>query len=75
MSHINLFATFSYVPIVSPIVSISKLVRTSVRELEKTYAHVLDKFMKVELEGLRKHLKNSKIIAFPKVKSKAKSIS
>ncbi len=24
--------------------------------------------MKVELEGLRKHLKNSKIIAFPKEK-------
>ena len=43
-------------------------VETSVRELKKTYAHVLDKFMKVELEGLRKHLKNSKIIAFPKVK-------
>lgn len=30
--------------------------------------------MKVELEGLRKHLKNSKIITFPKVKDKAKSI-
>ena len=55
--------------------TISKLVGTSVRELEKTYAHVLDKFMKVELEGLRKHLKNSKIIAFPKVKHEAKSIS
>ena len=43
-------------------------VETSVRELKKTYAHVLDKFMKVELEGLRNHLKNNKIIAFPKVK-------
>lgn len=40
------------------LLTISKLVGTSVRELEKTYAHVLDKFMKVELEGLRKHLKN-----------------
>lgn len=50
------------------LLTISKLVGTSVRELEKTYAHVLDKFMKVELEGLRKHLKNSKIIAFPKEK-------
>ena len=47
----------------------------NVRELEKTYAHVLDKFMKVEIEGLRKHLKNSKIIAFPKAKREAKSIS
>jgi len=54
---------------------ISKLVGTSVRELEKAYTHVLDKFMKIEFEGLRKHLKNNKIIAFPKVKSKAKSIS
>lgn len=49
--------------------------KKSVRELEKTYTHVLDKFMKVELEGLRKHLKNNKVIAFPKVKSTAKSIS
>ena len=57
------------------LLTISKLVGTSVRELEKTYAHVLDKFMKVELEGLIKHLKNSKIIAFPKTKSKAKVIS
>ncbi len=57
------------------LLTISKLVGTSVRELEKTYAHVLDKFMKVELEGLRKHLKNSKIIAFPKAKRKEKSIS
>ncbi len=48
------------------LLTISKLVGTSVRKLEKTYAHVLDKFMKVELEGLRIHLKNSKIIAFPK---------
>lgn len=50
------------------LLTISKLVRTSVRELEKTYTYVLHKFMKVELEGLRKHLKNSKIIAFPKAK-------
>ncbi len=55
--------------------TISKLVGTSVRELEKTYAYVLDKFMKVELEGLRKHLKNSKIIEFPKVKYEINSIS
>lgn len=42
--------------------------------LKQTYAHVLDKFMKIELEGLRKHLKNSKIIAFPKTKRESKSI-
>lgn len=57
------------------LLTISKLVGTSVRKLEKTYAHVLDKFMKVELEGLRKHLKNSKIIDFPKAKREVKSIS
>lgn len=50
------------------LLTISKFVGTSVRELEKTYAHVLDKFMKVELEGLRNHLTNSKIITFPKEK-------
>ena len=54
------------------LLTISKLVGTSVRELEKTYAHVLDKFMEVELEWLRKHLKNSNII---KDRGKAKSIS
>ncbi len=53
------------------LLTISKLVGTSVKELEKTYAHVLDKFMKIDLEGLRKHLK----IVFPNVKSTAKSIS
>lgn len=57
------------------LLTISKLVGTSVRELEKTYAHVLDKFMKEELEGLRKHLNNNKIIAFPKVEHEEKSIS
>ena len=57
------------------LLTISKLVGTSVRELEKTYAHVLDKFMEVELKGFRKHLKNSKIIAFPKTKREVKSIS
>ena len=43
------------------LIAISKLVGTSVRELEKTYAHVLDRFMEEELKGLRKHLKNNKI--------------
>ncbi len=33
------------------LLTISKLAGTSVRELEKTYTHVLDKFMKAELEG------------------------
>lgn len=51
------------------LIKISKLVGTSVRELEKTYAHVLDKFMNIKLEGFIKHLKNSKIIAFTKEKS------
>ncbi len=37
------------------LITILKLVATSIRKLEKTYAHVLDKFMKVELEGLKKH--------------------
>lgn len=46
------------------LITISKLVGTSVRELEKTYAHVLDKFIEGELKGLRKHLENNKIIAF-----------
>ncbi len=50
------------------LIRISKLVGTSVRELEKTYAHVLDKFIKVEAEEFIKHLKNNKIIAFPKEK-------
>ena len=54
------------------LLTISKLVGTSVRELEKTYAHVLDKFMEVELEWLRKQLKNSNII---KDRGKTKSIS
>lgn len=51
------------------LIAISKLVGTSVRELEKTYAHVLDKFMEEELKGLRKHLKNNKIVAFKKPKT------
>lgn len=42
------------------LLTISKIVRTSVRELEKTYAHVLDKIMKIELEGLRRHLEKVK---------------
>ena len=33
------------------LLTISKLAGISVRELEKTYTHVLDKFMKAELEG------------------------
>ncbi len=50
------------------LLTISKLMGTSVRELEKMYDSVLNKFMKVEFEGLRKHLKDSKIIAFLKEK-------
>ncbi len=53
---------------------IPTFINGSVRKLEKTYTHVLDKFIKVELKGPRKHLKNSKIIAFSKAKHDEKSI-
>lgn len=57
----NLYYTFVTRAIESgmSLLTISKLVGTSV----------------IELEGLRKHLKNSKIIAFPKAKREVKSIS
>jgi len=57
------------------LITISKLVSTIIRKLKKTYDYILDKFIKIKLEEIRKYLNNSKIIAFSKIKNKQKSMS